>query len=66
MTNRNDFIKYLQSLPEDTKINVLIRHQEKISYQGDSYYFDDLDINENIEFFKEDKNGPPVLYLGED
>lgn len=65
MTNIDEFIEYLQTLPKNTEINVLKRNTS-LGYQHDSYSFDDLDINDNIEFFAEDITGPPVLYLGED
>ena len=65
MTNIEQFIEYLQGLPKTTEINVL-KKCHTLDFMEDTFSFEDLDLNENTEFFAEDRGGPAVLYLGED
>ena len=57
MTTRNEFIKYLQSLPENTKIFV-VRREKKARIDVDICFG-------NVVFFKATQDLPvPELYLG--
>ena len=66
MTNIEELIKYLQSLPKNTEINVL-ENRGTLGYLGNDFSFNDLDLGENTEYFpRYHGDDPPVLYLGQD
>lgn len=61
MTDIEKLIKYLQSLPSDTKIQVLECSQTHGYY--DDFNFQQINLDSNTYFHKS-INGVPILELG--